>query len=68
MLSPEVDDNDQVSLEILSHMHIELINERATMASLGHVHDLEKDRLICITNILRSDEVQATGGTDRNKI
>jgi hypothetical protein len=35
MLSPEVDDNDEVSLGILSHPHIELINECAMRWRIG---------------------------------
>lgn len=36
MLSPEVDDNDEVSLGILSHAHIELLNEVALRWRIGH--------------------------------
>lgn len=36
MLSPEVDDNDEVSLGILSPPHIELINECALRWRIGH--------------------------------
>ncbi|KAE9403735.1 hypothetical protein BT96DRAFT_955844 [Gymnopus androsaceus JB14] len=36
MLSPEVDDNDEVSLGILSSTHIDLINECAIRWRIGH--------------------------------
>jgi hypothetical protein len=36
MLSPEVDDNDEVSLGILSSSHIELLNECALRWRIGH--------------------------------
>lgn len=36
MLSPEVDDNDEVSLGILSPSHIELLNECALRWRIGH--------------------------------
>lgn len=36
MLSPEVDDNDEVSLGILSAPHIELLNECALRWRIGH--------------------------------
>lgn len=36
MLSPEVDDNDEVSLGILSTTHIDLINECAIRWRIGH--------------------------------
>ncbi|KAJ3869366.1 hypothetical protein EV359DRAFT_69973 [Lentinula novae-zelandiae] len=36
MLSPEVDDNDEVSLGILSALHIDLLNECAIRWRIGH--------------------------------
>ena len=48
MLSPEVDDNDQVSLGILSHMHIELINECATRWRIGDPY-----RATCFLDLVR---------------
>ncbi|KAJ3894478.1 hypothetical protein GG344DRAFT_74035 [Lentinula edodes] len=38
MLSPEVDDNDEVSLGILSTLHIDLLNECAIRWRIGHAY------------------------------
>ena len=48
MLSPEVDDNDEVSLGILSHAHIELINECATRWRIGDPY-----RAICFLDLVK---------------
>jgi hypothetical protein len=48
MLSPEVDDNDEVSLGILSHSHLELINECALRWRIGHPH-----RAVCFLDLVR---------------
>lgn len=47
MLSPEVDDNDEVSLGILSHAHLELINECALRWRIGHPH-----RVVCFLDLV----------------
>jgi len=49
MLSPEVDDNDEVSLGILSPGHIELINECATRWRVGHPY-----RAACFLDLVKS--------------
>lgn len=48
MLSPEVDDNDEVSLGILSHPHLELINECALRWRIGHPY-----RVSCFLDLVR---------------
>lgn len=48
MLSPEVDDNDEVSLGILSPVHIELINECATRWRIGDSY-----RAICFLDLVK---------------
>lgn len=48
MLSPEVDDNDEVSLGILSHPHLELINECAVRWRIGHPY-----RAVCFLDLVR---------------
>ncbi|EKM76561.1 hypothetical protein AGABI1DRAFT_62905 [Agaricus bisporus var. burnettii JB137-S8] len=48
MLSPEVDDNDEVSLGILSHPHLELINECALRWRIGHPY-----RATCFLDLVR---------------
>ena len=48
MLSPEVDDNDEVSLGILSHVHIELINECATRWRIGDSY-----RVTCFLDLVK---------------
>ncbi|TFK36491.1 cytoplasm protein [Crucibulum laeve] len=48
MLSPEVDDNDEVSLGILSHAHIELINECAVRWRIGHSY-----RAACFLDLVK---------------
>jgi hypothetical protein len=48
MLSPEVDDNDEVSLGILSHPHLELINECALRWRIGHPY-----RTSCFLDLVR---------------
>ena len=48
MLSPEVDDNDEVSLGILSHAHIELINECALRWRIGHPY-----RAACFLDLVK---------------
>ncbi|KXN90433.1 hypothetical protein AN958_04302 [Leucoagaricus sp. SymC.cos] len=48
MLSPEVDDNDEVSLGILSHPHLELINECALRWRIGHPY-----RAVCFLDLVR---------------
>lgn len=48
MLSPEVDDNDEVSLGILSPPHIELINECALRWRIGHPY-----RAACFLDLVR---------------
>lgn len=48
MLSPEVDDNDEVSLGILSVPHIELLNECALRWRIGHSY-----RAICFLDLVR---------------
>lgn len=47
MLSPEVDDNDEVSLGILSHAHLELINECALRWRIGHPY-----RVVCFLDLV----------------
>lgn len=48
MLSPEVDDNDEVSLGILSPAHIELISECALRWRIGH-----PCRAVCFLDLVR---------------
>jgi len=48
MLSPEVDDNDEVSLGILSAPHIDLINECALRWRIGHPY-----RAACFLDLVR---------------
>jgi len=48
MLSPEVDDNDEVSLGILSAPHIELINECASRWRIGHPY-----RAACFLDLVK---------------
>ncbi|KAJ8074784.1 hypothetical protein PM082_019109 [Marasmius tenuissimus] len=48
MLSPDVDDNDEVSLGILSPAHIELINECALRWRIGQQH-----RVTCFLDLVR---------------
>ena len=48
MLSPEVDDNDEVSLGILSHVHIELINECAMRWRIG-----DQYRVTCFLDLVK---------------
>lgn len=48
MLSPEVDDNDEVSLGILSAPHIELINECALRWRIGHPY-----RAACFLDLVK---------------
>ncbi|EEB97238.1 hypothetical protein MPER_03486, partial [Moniliophthora perniciosa FA553] len=48
MLSPEVDDNDEVSLGILSAAHIDLINECALRWRIGHSY-----RVTCFLDLVR---------------
>lgn len=48
MLSPEVDDNDEVSLGILSPAHIELINECALRWRIGHPY-----RAACFLDLVK---------------
>lgn len=48
MLSPEVDDNDEVSLGILSTPHIELINECALRWRIGHPY-----RAACFLDLVK---------------
>ncbi|PPQ80348.1 hypothetical protein CVT25_003631 [Psilocybe cyanescens] len=48
MLSPEVDDNDEVSLGILSPTHIELINECALRWRIGHSY-----RAACFLDLVK---------------
>jgi hypothetical protein len=49
MLSPEVNDNDEVPLGILSHAHIELINECALRWRIGQPY-----RSTCFLDLVRS--------------
>ena len=48
MLSPEVDDNDEVSLGILSHVHIVLIDECATRWRIGDTY-----RVTCFLDLVK---------------
>ncbi|KAF5376074.1 hypothetical protein D9615_007711 [Tricholomella constricta] len=48
MLSPEVDDNDEVSLGILSPPHLELINECALRWRIGHSY-----RVSCFLDLVK---------------
>ncbi|KAK7039232.1 hypothetical protein VNI00_010137 [Paramarasmius palmivorus] len=48
MLSPDVDDNDEVSLGILSPAHIDLINECALRWRIGHPY-----RATCFLDLVR---------------
>jgi len=48
MMSPEVDDNDEVSLGILSPHHIELINECALRWRIGHPY-----RVACFLDLVK---------------
>ncbi len=48
MLSPEVDDNDEVSLGILSAPHIDLLNECAVRWRIGHSY-----RAACFLDLVR---------------
>jgi hypothetical protein len=48
MLSPEVDDNDEVSLGILSHVHIVLIDECATRWRIGDSY-----RVTCFLDLVK---------------
>ena len=48
MLSPEVDDNDEVSLGILSHVHILLIDECATRWRIGDPY-----RVTCFLDLVK---------------
>ncbi|KAF8630274.1 hypothetical protein AX17_005460 [Amanita inopinata Kibby_2008] len=48
MLSPEVDDNDEVSLGILSQRHLDLINECTIRWRIGHAY-----RAVCFLDLVR---------------
>ncbi|TFK24862.1 cytoplasm protein [Coprinopsis marcescibilis] len=48
MMSPEVDDNDEVSLGILSQPHLELISECALRWRIGHPY-----RSVCFLDLVR---------------
>ncbi|KAG5652062.1 hypothetical protein H0H81_006459 [Sphagnurus paluster] len=48
MLSPEVDDNDEVSLGILSPPHLELLNECALRWRIGHSY-----RVSCFLDLVK---------------
>ncbi|KAJ7468448.1 hypothetical protein FB451DRAFT_373271 [Mycena latifolia] len=48
MLSPEVDDNDEVSLGILSAPHLDLINECALRWRIGHPY-----RAVCFLDLVK---------------
>ncbi|KAJ7075669.1 hypothetical protein B0H15DRAFT_1026978 [Mycena belliarum] len=48
MLSPEVDDNDEVSLGILSAPHLDLINECAVRWRIGHSY-----RAVCFLDLVK---------------
>lgn len=48
MMSPEVDDNDEVSLGILSPPHIELLNECALRWRIGHPY-----RAACFLDLVK---------------
>lgn len=48
MMSPEVDDNDEVSLGILSTPHLELINECALRWRIGHSY-----RVTCFLDLVK---------------
>ncbi|KAJ6524576.1 hypothetical protein B0H19DRAFT_972064 [Mycena capillaripes] len=48
MLSPEVDDNDEVSLGILSASHLDLLNECALRWRIGHPY-----RAICFLDLVK---------------
>ncbi|KAJ8506956.1 hypothetical protein ONZ45_g10625 [Pleurotus djamor] len=48
MMSPEVDDNDEVSLGILSASHIDLINECALRWRIGHTY-----RAACFLDLVK---------------
>jgi hypothetical protein len=48
MLSPEVDDNEEVSLGILSHPHIDILNECALRWRLGQQY-----RATCFLDLVR---------------
>jgi len=48
MLSPEVDDNDEVSLGILSPPHLELISECALRWRIGHPY-----RAVCFLDLVK---------------
>ncbi|KAJ6520605.1 hypothetical protein DFH09DRAFT_227803 [Mycena vulgaris] len=48
MLSPEVDDNDEVSLGILSAPHLDLINECALRWRIGHSY-----RAVCFLDLVK---------------
>ncbi|KAF9562889.1 cytoplasm protein [Agrocybe pediades] len=48
MMSPEVDDNDEVSLGILSPPHIELINQCALRWRIGHPY-----RVACFVDLVK---------------
>ncbi|KAF8124264.1 hypothetical protein K438DRAFT_1649950 [Mycena galopus ATCC 62051] len=48
MLSPEVDDNDEVSLGILSAPHLDLLNECALRWRIGHPY-----RAICFLDLVK---------------
>jgi hypothetical protein len=49
MLSPEVDDNDEVSLGILSAPHLDLINECALRWRIGHPY-----RAVCFLDLVKT--------------
>ncbi|KAJ7270861.1 hypothetical protein C8J57DRAFT_293389 [Mycena rebaudengoi] len=48
MLSPEVDDNDEVSLGILSAAHLDLVNECALRWRIGHPY-----RAVCFLDLVK---------------
>ncbi|KAJ7619343.1 hypothetical protein FB45DRAFT_156615 [Roridomyces roridus] len=48
MLSPEVDDNDEVSLGILSSAHLDLLNECALRWRIGHAY-----RAVCFLDLVK---------------
>jgi hypothetical protein len=48
MLSPEIDNNDEVSLVILSPGHIEFINECAIRWKIGHSY-----RAACFLDLIK---------------
>jgi hypothetical protein len=48
MLSPEVDDSDEVSLGILSAPHLDLLNECALRWRIGHPY-----RAVCFLDLVK---------------